>query len=89
VNVYLNPYFHWCAGPLGLGLRLPHCVEPLDIKRQYIKDVQIRSVDAADLEIEFTWTGEAVLSGRHVSATHAGKTDVLVFASSFGFEVTT
>jgi len=29
---------------LGLGLYCVHCVEPLNIKRQSVKDVQIRSV---------------------------------------------
>jgi KTSC domain len=39
-----------------------HCVEPLNIKRQPVKDVQIRSVGYdrkhGRLEIEFTWTDD-------------------------------
>src|SRR5215467_14154971 len=39
-----------------------HCVEPLTIKRQPVKDVQIRSVGydrrRGRLEIEFTWTDD-------------------------------
>jgi len=39
-----------------------HCVEPLNIKRQAVKDVQIRSVGydrrQGRLEIEFTWTDD-------------------------------
>ena len=39
-----------------------HCVEPLNIKRQRVKDIQIRSVGyerrRGRLEIEFTWTDD-------------------------------
>jgi KTSC domain len=39
-----------------------HCVEPLDVKRQIVKDVQIRSLGydrkRGRLEIEFTWTDD-------------------------------
>ncbi len=39
-----------------------HSVEPLNIKRQRVKDVQIRSVGydrrRGRLEIEFTWTDD-------------------------------
>ena len=39
-----------------------HCVEPLNIKRHQVKDIQIRSVGydrrRGKLEIEFTWTDD-------------------------------
>jgi KTSC domain len=39
-----------------------HCVEPLDLKRRAVADVQIRSVGydrrRGRLEIEFTWTDD-------------------------------
>jgi KTSC domain len=62
VNVYLNPYFHWCAGCWDWVCDCVHCVEPLDVKRQTVADVQIRSVGydrrRGRLEIEFTWTDD-------------------------------
>jgi hypothetical protein len=62
VNVYLNPYFHWCAGCWDWVCDCVHCVEPLDGKRKPVKDVQIRSVGYdrrhGKLEIEFTWTDD-------------------------------
>ena len=73
-----------------------HCVEPLNIRRQSVKDIQIRSVGydrrRGRLEIEFTWTDDApVLSGctGFVSPIARGETDVLIPASPFGFEITT
>ena len=39
-----------------------HCVEPLNIKRRAVEDIQIRSVGydrrRGRLEIEFTWTDD-------------------------------
>jgi hypothetical protein len=62
VNVYLNPYFHWCAGCWDWVCDCVHCVEPLDGNRKTVKDVQIRSVGydrrRGRLEIEFTWTDD-------------------------------
>jgi hypothetical protein len=62
VNVYLNPYFHWCAACWDWVCDCEHCIEPLTIKRQPVKDVQIRSVGydrrRGRLEIEFTWTDD-------------------------------
>ena len=62
MNVYLNPYFHWCAGCWDWICDCEHCVEPLNINRQPVKDVQIRSVGydrrRGRLEIEFTWTDD-------------------------------
>jgi KTSC domain len=59
---YLNPYFHWCAGCWDWVCDCVHCVEPLNIKRQPVKDVQIRSVGydrrRGRLEVEFTWTDD-------------------------------
>jgi len=59
---HLNPYFHWCAGCWDWVCDCAHCVEPLNIKRQPVKDVQIRSVGydrrRGRLEIEFTWTDD-------------------------------
>ena len=46
--------------PWGIGCATVPCVEPLNIKRQAVEDVQIRSVGydrrRGRLEIEFTWT---------------------------------
>src|SRR5215471_7624888 len=62
MNVYLNPYFHWCAGCWDWVCDCLHCVEPLNIKRQRVNDIQIRSVGyerrRGRLEIEFTWTDD-------------------------------
>jgi hypothetical protein len=59
---HLNPYFHWCAGCWKWVCDCVHCVEPLNIKRQPAKDIQIRSVGydrrRGRLEIEFTWTDD-------------------------------
>jgi hypothetical protein len=41
---HLNPYFHWCAGCWKWVCDCVHCVEPLNIKRQTVKDLQILSV---------------------------------------------
>jgi hypothetical protein len=41
---HLNPYFHWCAGCWKWVCDCVHCVEPLNIKRQPVKDLQIRSL---------------------------------------------
>jgi hypothetical protein len=45
---------------LGRVCDCQHCVEPLNIKRQAVKDVKIRSIGydrrRGRLEIEFTWT---------------------------------
>jgi hypothetical protein len=62
VNVYLNPYFHWCAGCWDWVCDCIHCADPLNITRQPVKDIQIRSVGydrrRGRLEIEFTWTDD-------------------------------
>ena len=59
---HLNPYFHWCAGCWDWACDCEHCVEPLNIRRQPVKDVQIRSIGydrrRGRLEIEFTWTDD-------------------------------
>src|SRR5262245_47638076 len=59
---HLNPYFHWCAGCWDWVCDCIHCVEPLNIKRQPVKDIQTRSLDydrrRGRLEIEFTWTDD-------------------------------
>ena len=59
---HLNPYFHWCAGCWDCVCDCVHCVEPLNIKRQPAKDIQIRSVGydrrRGRIEIEFTWTDD-------------------------------
>jgi len=59
VNIYLNPYFHWCVGCWDWVCDCAHCVESLNIKRQLVKDVQIRSVGydrrRGGLELAFTW----------------------------------
>jgi len=58
----MNRYFHWCGGRWDWVCDCPHCVEPLTMKRQPVKDVQIRSVGydrrRGRLEIEFTWTDD-------------------------------
>jgi len=50
------------APAVGRVCDCAHCVEPLNIKRQPVKDVQIRSVSydrrRGRLEIEFTWTDD-------------------------------
>jgi len=59
---HMNRYFHRCAGCWDWVCDCKHCVEPLDIKRQPVKDVQIRSVSydrrRGRLEIEYTWTDD-------------------------------
>src|SRR5262245_47461972 len=59
---HMNRYFHWCAGCWDWVCDCSHCVEPLKITRQPVKDVQIRSVGydrrRGRLEIEFTWTDD-------------------------------
>src|SRR5215510_12376553 len=59
---HLNPYFHWCAGCWKWVCDCVHCVEPLNIKRQPVKDIQMRRVGydrrRGRLEIEFTWTDD-------------------------------
>src|SRR6266508_2204578 len=59
---HLNPYFHWCAGCWKWMCDCAHCAEPLNIKRQPVQDIQIRSVGydrrRGRLEIEFTWTDD-------------------------------
>jgi hypothetical protein len=59
---HLNPYFHWCAGCWKWVCDCVHCVEPLNVKRQPVKDLQIRSLGydrrCGRLEIEFTWTDD-------------------------------
>jgi|SRR4030095_3382154 hypothetical protein len=40
---YLNPYFRWCARRWKWVCDRIHCVEALNIKRQTVKDIQIRS----------------------------------------------
>src|SRR5262249_12732377 len=55
----LFPLVRWCWDWVRDCL---HCVEPLNIKRQRVKDVQIRSVGydrrRGRLEVEFTWIDE-------------------------------
>src|SRR5262249_25015743 len=57
---HMNRYFHWCAGCWDWVCDCRHCVEPLNITRQPVKDTQIRSVGydrrRGRLAIEFTWT---------------------------------
>ena len=81
-----HPYFHWCAGCWDWICDCRHCVEPLNIKRQPVKDVQIRSVGydrrSGRLEIEFTWTDDVrqfypVAPGA-ISAIAYNETDVLI-----------
>jgi len=52
-------FFHWCADCWNWVCDCAHSVKPLKIKRQPVKDVQIRSVGydrrRCRLEIEFTW----------------------------------
>jgi hypothetical protein len=59
---HLNPYFHWCAGCWKWVCDCVHCTEPLNITRQPVSDIQIRSVGydrrRGRLEIEFTWTDD-------------------------------
>src|SRR5262245_12546015 len=59
---HLNPYFHWCAGCWDWVHDCKHFVEPLDVPRHSVKDVQIRSIGydrrRGMLEIEFTWTDD-------------------------------
>src|SRR5690348_11815284 len=59
---HMNRYFHWCAGCWDWVCDCTHCVEPLNMKRRPVKDVQIRSVGydrrRGRLEIEFTWTDD-------------------------------
>src|SRR5215475_8373523 len=59
---HLNPYFHWCAGCWKWVCDCIHCVEPLNIKRQAVDDLQSRSLGYdrrnGRLEIEFTWTDD-------------------------------
>ena len=59
---HMNRYFHWCAGCWDWVCDCRHCVEPLNIKRKRVKDVQIRCVGydrlRGRLEIEFTWTDD-------------------------------
>src|SRR5262245_34086117 len=47
---------------LEMGCDCIHCVEPLNIKRQPVSDIQIRSLGydrrRGRLEIEFTWTDD-------------------------------
>jgi len=58
----MNRYFHWCAGCWDWVCDCRHCVEPLTMKHQPVKDIQIRSVGydrrRGRIEIEFTWTGD-------------------------------
>ena len=57
---HMNRYFHWCAGCWDWVCDCKHCVDPLNMKRQLVNDIQIRSVGydrrRGRLEIEFTWT---------------------------------
>jgi len=59
---HLNPYFHWSAGCWKWVCDCIHCVEPLNVKRQPVNDIQIRSLGydrrRGRLEIEFTWTDD-------------------------------
>ena len=59
---HMNRYFHWCGGCWDWVCDCPHCVEPLTMKRQPVKDVQIRSVGydrrRGRLEIQFIWTDD-------------------------------
>ena len=59
---HMNRYFHWCAGCWDWVCDCLHCVEPLNIRRRPVKDLQIRSVGydrrRGRLEIEFTWTDD-------------------------------
>src|SRR5262249_37260594 len=59
---HLNPYFHWCARCWKWVCDCVHCVEPLNVRRKQVKDIQIRSVGydrrRGRLEIEFTWTDD-------------------------------
>ena len=59
---YLLPHFQWCAGCWKWVCDCIHCVEPLNIELQPVKDIQIRSVGydrrRGRLEIEFTWTDD-------------------------------
>src|SRR5262245_15309215 len=61
---HMNRYFHWCADCWDWVCDCVHCVEPLNIKRQPVKDVQIRRVGYdrrhGRLEIEFTWTDDVL-----------------------------
>src|SRR5881397_3180612 len=41
---HLNPYFHWCARCWKWVCDCVHCVEPLNVKRLPVKDVQIWSL---------------------------------------------
>ena len=82
------------APAVGIGCNCLYCVEPLNVRRQPVKDIQIRSVGydrrRGRLEIEFTWTDDApVLSGctGFVSPIARGETDIFVLESSLGFEV--
>src|SRR5262249_11709108 len=54
--------FHWCAGCWDWVCDCLHFVEPLNIKRQPVNDIQIRSVGydrrRGRLEIEFFWTDD-------------------------------
>jgi hypothetical protein len=87
---HLNPYFHWCAGCWKWVCDCVHCVEPLNITRQPVNDIQIRSLGydrrRGRLEIEFTWTDDVrqfypVCAGR-VSATAGGEANVLVLETN-------
>src|SRR5262249_39644328 len=59
---HLNPYFHWWAGCWKWVCDCVHCVDPLNIQRHRVKDLQIRSVGndrrRGGLEIEFMWTDD-------------------------------
>src|SRR5215831_9438370 len=60
---YLNPLLPPVrAGCWDWVCDCVHCVEPLNIKRQQVNDVQIRSLGydrtRGRLEVEFTWTDD-------------------------------
>src|SRR5262245_3675080 len=59
---HLNPYFHWCAGCWNWVCNCVHCVDPLNLQRRPVKDIQIRSLGydrrRGRLEVEFTWTDD-------------------------------
>jgi KTSC domain len=59
---HLLPHFHWCAGCWKWVCDCIHCVDPLPIQRESVKDLWIRSLGydrrRGRLEIEFTWTAD-------------------------------
>jgi KTSC domain-containing protein len=59
---HMLPHFHWCPDCWKWICDCVHCVDPLGIVRQRVKDLQIRSLGyerrRGRLEIEFTWTDD-------------------------------